>query len=439
MPVDASIYGIGAERPKSMLDYQAEFDERESRKQTMQQNALALQGQRQKLDEYGRAIRSQESMRNRLQSLPPDANDDARANALYAEGTPEAIAMAEKLRKAADDSRRTKSSTLKDDVDSENKVVAAYRDMIGMVSDPQAAAQLVTVMHSDPRLKNTPMARVPLEQGLAQIGQDPQAFAQWKQQFGLGATKYIEQNKPQYITQNLGGTSQITALPGLGGPGTVASSSPITQSPDNKATVGATIRGQNLVNDRARDSNSTQRELLIQEKGLKVAELQDQANSRARAKEAGISAIGNQIGVIDKALDHPGRKTSTGLSGTLDPRNYVPGTDATDFRAVLDQIGGTAFLQAFESLKGGGAITEMEGKKATDAIARLNRAQSDGEFEVALNDLRQVMTDGYKRMSGKEFEGRRAAKPSDKPASDAFADAEKERRYQEWKRQQGAK
>jgi hypothetical protein len=168
-----------------------------------------------------------------------------------------------------------------------------------------------------------------------------------------------------------------------------------------------------MTDSRGSEANATQRELLIQERGLKVADLQDKADARARAKDAGAASIQNQIAVIDKALSHPGRKTATGLSGTLDPRNYVPGTDATDFRAVLDQIGGAAFLQAFESLKGGGAITEVEGKKATDAVARLNRAQSDAEFETALRDLRKVMSDGYERL------GRGTAPGEAKPGAPA--------------------
>lgn len=137
------------------------------------------------------------------------------------------------------------------------------------------------------------------------------------------------------------------------------------------------------------------------------------ADERNLAKQAGISSVNAQIAVIDKALAHPGRKTATGLSGTIDPRNYIPGTDSADFQSVLDQIGGTAFLQAFESLKGGGQITEVEGKKATDAIARLSRKQSDAEFEKSLQDLRSVMELGKKRLLGSA-----SMTPQDKQALD---------------------
>lgn len=97
------------------------------------------------------------------------------------------------------------------------------------------------------------------------------------------------------------------------------------------------------------------------------------------------------IGLLDQALAHPGRATATGLSATVDPRNYVPGTDASNFQVLLDQIRGQAFLQAFQSLKGAGAITDKEGKAATDAIARLNNAkQGDEAFEQSLRELRTI-------------------------------------------------
>ncbi|OAD17128.1 hypothetical protein [Achromobacter insolitus] len=106
-------------------------------------------------------------------------------------------------------------------------------------------------------------------------------------------------------------------------------------------------------------------------------------------------ATANQImGVIDQAINHPGRGYATGASSMLP---ILPGTDAADFRAVLDQIKGQAFLQAFETLKGGGQITEVEGQKATQAIARLDRAQSEAEFVKSLQELRGIVASGLER------------------------------------------
>jgi len=70
---------------------------------------------------------------------------------------------------------------------------------------------------------------------------------------------------------------------------------------------------------------------------------------------------------------------------------YAPFTlrsSSRDVEAKIAQLGGSAFLQAFESLKGGGAITEIEGQKATQALARLtDLRQSDTGFRQALKDF----------------------------------------------------
>ncbi len=74
----------------------------------------------------------------------------------------------------------------------------------------------------------------------------------------------------------------------------------------------------------------------------------------------------------------------------------IPGYNSGP-RARVEQLQGQAFLQAFESLKGGGAITEIEGRKAEQAIARLQTSQTEGEFRAALNDLRGVVQTARER------------------------------------------
>jgi hypothetical protein len=97
---------------------------------------------------------------------------------------------------------------------------------------------------------------------------------------------------------------------------------------------------------------------------------------------------------VDKMLRHPGMETATGLSGTLDPRNYIPGTEARNFQVLRNQAQGQVFLDAYQSLKGGGVITEIEGLKAEQAKARMDSAQSDEEFREALNDYANALRRG---------------------------------------------
>lgn len=106
------------------------------------------------------------------------------------------------------------------------------------------------------------------------------------------------------------------------------------------------------------------------------------------------------VKLVDDLLNHPGKKMAVGGS-SVNPLNYVPGTDAKDFRVRLEQIQGKQFLQAFESLKGGGQITEVEGQKATAAISRMNTAQSEKEFDAAAREFQSVIKAGVERAKRK--------------------------------------
>lgn len=126
------------------------------------------------------------------------------------------------------------------------------------------------------------------------------------------------------------------------------------------------------------------------------AQAQGSAQGQARADlPATIGSAQEALSVIDQLIAHPGRTRITGLSGTLGITGLAgKGADA---KALLDQIKGKAFLQAFESLKGGGQITEIEGLKAEQAIARLNTAQTDEAFLAALYELKEVINNGLVR------------------------------------------
>lgn len=100
--------------------------------------------------------------------------------------------------------------------------------------------------------------------------------------------------------------------------------------------------------------------------------------------------------LIGELRNHKGRD-QLGWHDVFGAAPLVPSTKGYDAQKILDQLKGGAFLEAFKALKGGGQITEVEGKKATDAIARMDRAQSKGEFEKALTDYEGVIRLGIDR------------------------------------------
>jgi len=69
----------------------------------------------------------------------------------------------------------------------------------------------------------------------------------------------------------------------------------------------------------------------------------------------------------------------------------TPGSDAANFVVQLEALSGDIRSQAFETLKGGGQITEKESEFAAQAIANLSRWGSYEEFQNELKRVRKYM------------------------------------------------
>jgi hypothetical protein len=111
-----------------------------------------------------------------------------------------------------------------------------------------------------------------------------------------------------------------------------------------------------------------------------------------------IAKAERMLGSVDAALSDPGTFQATGPIGGLLP-NVFPGS--TRGQSRIDQIRGQTFLQAYQDLKGGGQITEVEGGKAEDALARINaQNMDDDDYKKSLEDLRDVVVKGLRRAKG---------------------------------------
>jgi hypothetical protein len=128
---------------------------------------------------------------------------------------------------------------------------------------------------------------------------------------------------------------------------------------------------------------------------------------RVQRQQSTLDTIGSMRGTINDVLTHPG------FSGSVGAKNQaylfglksepIAGTKEADFKALLDQVQGGAFLQAFESLKGGGQITQIEGEKATQAIVRAQQSQSEEGFKKSMNDFMSVLDKAEKRATSGEI------------------------------------
>jgi hypothetical protein len=348
-----------------------------------------------------------------------------------------------KLEREAESAKLTQQKAQTELVDAKLKQSRSFLDTINP-ADPQAPAQYLAwhqANHADPVLGPALKARgVTAEQSLARIQQaiqaGPQAFAELINQSKLGTEKFMELNKPQFITENLGGTSKISALPGLGGAPTVVSE-----------TTKTATAGEKLVDARAKENIAISREKLKrdsdpafqQQMAAAKATGEAIAKNDVAAKQALPSIITNAqtaLDVVDQMVGkqevrdkngkliqaatkpHPGFENAVGATWVPGAR-FVPGTDAAGFQALQDQIEGTAFLSAFEALKGGGAISEKEGAKATAARLRMTLAQDEKEYVKAAREFQDIVRTGVQNAQRKVGGG--AASPS--PTNAANIDA----------------
>lgn len=126
---------------------------------------------------------------------------------------------------------------------------------------------------------------------------------------------------------------------------------------------------------------------------------------RAAQAQGEIASASRMVDQIDALLYDPALGNALGIEGFFRRPAAELGLDSETARVKerIDQIKGGVFLQAFNALKGGGQITELEGQKAEAAMARLGTSQSLEDYQEALNELRFYIDIGRRRKMGEQI------------------------------------
>lgn len=136
-----------------------------------------------------------------------------------------------------------------------------------------------------------------------------------------------------------------------------------------------------------------------------VVGLVSEERKRVQGVEQEVAQKSMMIDQIDALLFDPDLGAALGIEGFLRKKPAELGLDENAARVWgrINQIKGGAFLQAFESLKGGGQITELEGQKAEQAQSRLSTAQNEKDFRDALKEYKFYIDQGVKRLQGQQI------------------------------------
>lgn len=120
------------------------------------------------------------------------------------------------------------------------------------------------------------------------------------------------------------------------------------------------------------------------------------ARDKAAGMDSSISSIDNAIDTISKLETHPGLAGNLGKTGVIP---NVPGSDASNAAALIEQLQSQTFLGSIQSMKGMGALSDAEGAKLNNAISSLNTKQSESQFRAQLKSIRTIFEQGRQRMA----------------------------------------
>lgn len=406
MAIDPSIAlgvrGIELQNPMNAL---AQFSQIQGAQQANRLNQMQMA-------EYERARAEEEGLRNYLSGADLTATETRNAlMSKYGKSGREFAKGLTELDKAKTEEAARKAKLAIDKT-------GMYRDMVGGIASPADAIEFMKLQATDPDMAGTPITRMPLMKVLSSIPQDPVGFETWKKQTALGMTKFVEQNKPQLSTKDTGGELIDRTFEPLTGKMTTLSTTKKTATP-----------GDRLTDARARENIAISQEKLKREgdpafqQAMAVAKATGEAIAKndVAAKQALPKIISDAqlaLDVVDQMVGkqevrdakgkliqaatapHPGFQDAVGAT-YLPGARFVPGTQAASFQALQNQVEGTAFLSAFEALKGGGAISEKEGEKATAARMRMTLAQNEGEYIKAAREFQDIVRKGVENAQRK--------------------------------------
>ena len=283
MPVSSSIYSAIGQGVTPLEDPQNALL-RALKMQGAQEEMQAQRMTRARTEEdYRRGVERS----NRLQQLASGdyADDEARADAFIRGGF---IDEGQKILKGRADYLKTRADARKTDVEILDKSLGVAKSFVPGIRSREAAAAYLEGLYSDPVLGPIAARLSPKEMALQNIPTDPQQLERWKAgHMAMSADKLMELSLPKLLTANVGnaqvttGYDQFTGQPMAGtgqrqevfqSPESVARGIEAEKSLQQRAQEAAagralTLRGQNMVDARARESAARADGALIADAG----------------------------------------------------------------------------------------------------------------------------------------------------------------------------
>jgi hypothetical protein len=445
MPIDPSI-AMGV-RPLEVPNQLAQYGQLAQIQNAQNQNALAQ-------FQLASAQRGEEQQSNFYREAQrPGFTLDAATAMRYGAPGMAALKAQQEAQKQELERQKLTGEIKKQASDEIDSSLSVFKKAIPGIRTPQQVERYVREQYRHPVVGKIAGMFMSEDEAVADAltqASTPDGLNTWKlDNIGLTGAQLLDMMKQTTDKTDLGGTSSAQTRDWKGAPVGAPVSTPKTVTPGEASTAATalagqriTARGQDIVAGTAAKALAQAGNLPLQESLAAARErgtLTTKNEVAAKAilpkviadAEVGLAAIDGMIGSaqVDKksgevtfaqggAEMHPGFGQSVGVG--VPGLKYVHGTAEADFDALYKQVMGGAFLDAYESLRGANAITDIEGAKGTAAKTRLSTAQSEVEFVRAARELQSIMRKGVERAKAKAKAG---AAPAAVPAAGEWGKA----------------
>lgn len=195
------------------------------------------------------------------------------------------------------------------------------------------------------------------------------------------------------------------------------------------ATLQNTMQQQAIQNKIAQDQLTLAQKNASPEHAAAVANADAIAKAQAAAKLSLPQTVATGNGMLDtlgqllpqtdaKGNDVPNKGldeqfATAGIGPVQIPYGQmtgaIPNTEKANFAATLAQVKGDAFLQAFNQLRGGGQISDVEGEKATQAYAQIATSTTKEAFIAHVKTFMGVVRAAVERAKAQAADPTQAA------------------------------
>lgn len=144
------------------------------------------------------------------------------------------------------------------------------------------------------------------------------------------------------------------------------------------------------------DSETKRQDLQLKRDQL-VQKQQQLTQGNAEAAQSQMDTINSTLATVDKVLNHPGLESGTGFGSDINA--FFSGSEAADFRAVVDTLKSQQFLAQAKELKGMGALSDAEGARIERAVSSLNTNQSPEAFKESLGVIKDSLLKAQRKLT----------------------------------------